>query len=162
MFVFLKGMGELHLEIIRDRILREYKVDAELGPLQIAYRESPLNKITDQLIIETKIGNNKQSVMVKLSLLPVGAKQVDDVLRLDRSPEAASAISSIYPRHMVALRQGIEIGLGHGPKMSAPVCNVQVMLHLLQVGKGTSDTVVSATATQLVQKVFSRSFLLSM
>ena len=34
----LGGMGELHLEIIKDRIQKEYKVDADLGPLQISYR----------------------------------------------------------------------------------------------------------------------------
>ena len=33
-------MGELHLEIIKDRILKEYGVDVFLGPLQIAYRET--------------------------------------------------------------------------------------------------------------------------
>ena len=33
-------MGELHLEIIKDRILKEYGVDVYLGPLQIAYRET--------------------------------------------------------------------------------------------------------------------------
>lgn len=32
-------MGELHLEIIKDRILKKYKVDADIGPLQIAYKE---------------------------------------------------------------------------------------------------------------------------
>ena len=34
-------MGELHLEIILDRIIQEYKIPAELGKLQVAYREAP-------------------------------------------------------------------------------------------------------------------------
>ena len=36
----IAGMGELHLEIIRDRMLREFKVDANAGKPQIAYRET--------------------------------------------------------------------------------------------------------------------------
>ena len=36
----IAGMGELHLEIIRDRLFREFKVEAESGAPQIAYRET--------------------------------------------------------------------------------------------------------------------------
>jgi len=41
--LIIAGMGELHLEIIRDRLLREFKVDANAGAPQIAYRETILN-----------------------------------------------------------------------------------------------------------------------
>ena len=41
----LSGMGELHLEIILDRIRREHKVEANLGKLQVAYREAPAQSI---------------------------------------------------------------------------------------------------------------------
>ena len=41
----LSGMGELHLEIILDRIRREHKVEANLGKLQVAYREAPTQSI---------------------------------------------------------------------------------------------------------------------
>ena len=37
----LIGMGELHLEIVRDRMMTMYKVEADLGKLQVAYREVP-------------------------------------------------------------------------------------------------------------------------
>ncbi|KAG5861264.1 hypothetical protein JTB14_013504 [Gonioctena quinquepunctata] len=103
----LAGMGELHLDIIRDRILRDYKIEVDLGPLQIAYRESPIDKLTDTLTVETKIGNNKQLITVKLSIVPSDEKhQSGDILKLDRSPEYASNISSIFPKHLVAIRQG--------------------------------------------------------
>ena len=46
--MILSGMGELHLEIIVDRIRREYKVDAEMGPLQISYRERLTQSVTEQ------------------------------------------------------------------------------------------------------------------
>lgn len=117
----LAGMGELHLEIIRDRILKEYKLEADLGPLQIAYRESPIQEATDTLSVETKIGTIKNSVVVKLSVIPVDSCSSENVLKFDRSAESASNIAAIFPKHMVAIRQGIEVGLAHGPKISSQV-----------------------------------------
>lgn len=49
-------MGELHLDIIRDRIWKEYKVEAELGPLQVAYRETSQTTCTHTLDINKTIG----------------------------------------------------------------------------------------------------------
>ncbi|XP_078128052.1 ribosome-releasing factor 2, mitochondrial-like [Sander vitreus] len=42
----LCGMGELHIEIIHDRIKREYCIETHLGPLQVAYRESILHEVS--------------------------------------------------------------------------------------------------------------------
>ena len=39
-------MGELHIDIIQDRLLREFKVPVELGELQVSYRESINNEVT--------------------------------------------------------------------------------------------------------------------
>src|SRR5258708_29003130 len=44
----IAGMGELHLEIIRDRMLREFKVDANAGKPQIAYRETITKNATGE------------------------------------------------------------------------------------------------------------------
>lgn len=52
----LGGMGELHLEVIRDRIRKEYKIDAELGELQIVYKEKLCNNVTDTFISKLQIG----------------------------------------------------------------------------------------------------------
>nr|CAI5827233.1 unnamed protein product [Callosobruchus analis] len=151
-------MGELHLEIIRDRILKEYKVEADLGPLQISYHESPIGKVTDSFILETKVGNSKQFVNIKLSLLPLEHDSTKkDVLVFDKTADAASNIAAIFPKHLVAVKQGIEVGLAHGPKVGCQVVNVQIMLHHLEVGRGTSDTMIAAATTQLVQKLLKES-----
>lgn len=42
----LCGMGELHIEIIHDRIRREYGIETHLGPLQVAYRETVLGEVS--------------------------------------------------------------------------------------------------------------------
>src|SRR5574338_1613996 len=43
----IKGMGELHLEILVDRMKREFKVEANVGAPQVAYRETITRKVTD-------------------------------------------------------------------------------------------------------------------
>ncbi|KAJ8974318.1 hypothetical protein NQ317_010914 [Molorchus minor] len=78
-------------------------------------------------------------------------------MKLDKSPEYASNIASIFPKHLLAVRQGIEVGLLCGPKISSQVTNTQVVLHMLEVGRGTSETMITATATQLVQKLLRES-----
>nr|XP_022907162.1 ribosome-releasing factor 2, mitochondrial isoform X2 [Onthophagus taurus] len=152
--IILGGMGELHLEIIKDRLLKEYKVEATLGKLQISYREAPLDKATCDITTETKIGNNKHFVSISLSIIP---KQNEDdekvILILDRTSEAASNIACILPKHLVAVRHGIIVGLMHGPKIGYQVMNCQIMLHMLNVVKGTTDFAIEATATQCVQKL---------
>lgn len=52
----LGGMGELHLEVIRERIRAEHKIDADLGPLQIAYKESLRHAVRDEHQFQQKIG----------------------------------------------------------------------------------------------------------
>lgn len=120
-------MGELHLEIIKDRLLKEYKLQVDLGPLRIAYREAPVSTAKTTHVNETKIGNNKQFVSVTMSVIP-SLKNNKDILRFDKSNEAASNISSIFPKHLLAVKQGIMTALNHGPKISSQVkyfcCNI--------------------------------------
>ncbi len=44
----LSGMGELHLEIVHDRLVRDYGIECSLGKLQVAYREAPTVSITKE------------------------------------------------------------------------------------------------------------------
>ena len=60
-------MGELHLEIIKERIVREYKIDVELGPLQIAYRETLGGAARCELATDRKIGGTRQQCKVAMS-----------------------------------------------------------------------------------------------
>jgi elongation factor G len=67
------GMGELHLEVLVDRMLREFKVDANVGKPQVAYREtikSPVAKIEERYVRQT--GGRGQYGHVVLNLEPTG------------------------------------------------------------------------------------------
>jgi elongation factor G len=69
----IAGMGELHLEVIVDRMLREFKVDANVGKPQVAYRETirkPVEKIEERYVRQT--GGRGQYGHVVISLEPTG------------------------------------------------------------------------------------------
>ncbi|CAG5004429.1 unnamed protein product [Parnassius apollo] len=150
----LAGMGELHLEIIKERIIREYKIEVELGALQIAYREALLGNGKQTLTVDRKIGNVRQSVKVVMSAKPVKGIAQDKILRLDKSPDSAANLSHVHPRVMQAIQQGVNTALRHGPKLGCPLVDVQVTLHWLEVGRGTSDSVITATVAQCLRKAF--------
>lgn len=66
----LGGMGELHLEIIKSRLLTEYKIDADLGELQIAYKETLVAASCRQSIsVNKEIAGNTQQVTIEISLV---------------------------------------------------------------------------------------------
>lgn len=148
----LGGMGELHLEIIKNRILSEYKIDVELGDLQIAYKETIGTVVKDTHTINHKIGSGTHSVTVTLSLIPNESEKQERLL-LDRSPDNAANIAAISFKHLHAVKLGVESAMAHGPKLSCPIVNVQVMLHWLEVGRGTSDTIISASVAQCIRKL---------
>lgn len=76
----LGGMGELHLDIVRSRLQTEYRIEAELGPLQIAYKETLVAAEGDgaanrlSVHVEKEIAGTKQLVTIELSLV-TGAEE---------------------------------------------------------------------------------------
>jgi elongation factor G len=67
----IKGMGELHLDIIVDRMKREFKVEANVGAPQVAYRETILNSAEVTYIHKKQSGGSGQFAKVTLSVEPL-------------------------------------------------------------------------------------------
>ena len=72
----IQGMGELHLDIIKDRILREYKVKANAGKPMVAYRESVSAKGEGQFTFERTIGDETHFAALTLAVAPNSAGNV--------------------------------------------------------------------------------------
>jgi len=68
----IKGMGELHLDIIVDRMKREFKVEANIGAPQVAYRETILGNAEFDYIHKKQSGGAGQFARVKLAIEPLG------------------------------------------------------------------------------------------
>jgi len=147
----LGGMGELHLEIIKSRLLTEYKIDADLGPLQIAYKESIEEQARGSWKAEKEIAGSKQMLEIEMTLDVL--KAGDEIFRLDNTPEAAETLKPIRPRFIYLVKKAAIAALERGPKIGGQVVNVRITLNRLVIGRGTADSFVQATAATCVQKI---------
>ncbi|XP_041351728.1 ribosome-releasing factor 2, mitochondrial-like [Gigantopelta aegis] len=146
----LSGMGELHLDIIRSRIANEYNVDVDLGPLQIAYRETATESTEVEEILDKKLGDRHHLVKMKISLHPdPSATQFKHVILMSSREEN---LDHVKKHQLKAIESGIQSGITNGPVLNFPVINVTVHLHSFHLGPGTSIAMVSACAAQAVHK----------
>jgi elongation factor G len=67
----LSGMGELHLEILIDRLFREYKVQANVGRPQVSYRETITKNSKSEYLFEKNIAGEEQHVLIALEISPL-------------------------------------------------------------------------------------------
>ncbi|XP_017141157.1 ribosome-releasing factor 2, mitochondrial isoform X1 [Drosophila miranda] len=149
----LGGMGELHMDIIKSRILSEYKIDVDLGPLQIAYKETIESPSLTTLSVEKEIAGSKQNVSLTLEVV----KDQGELFSLDKSPENLSNLNTLRPRTLQVIRKGSVSALERGPRVGGQVVDTQIRLHNAIIGRGTADSFVMATAAQCVQKLLSTS-----
>ncbi len=117
----IAGMGELHLEIIVTRLMREYGVEAAVGKPQVAYRETVGAAGEGEALFEKETGGRGLYGHVRLRLEPreVGSGfSFED----DSSPEE-------IPREFVpAIRQGVEESMERGLLADFPMVDVRVTL----------------------------------
>jgi elongation factor G len=117
----ISGMGELHLEVIVDRMLREFKVDANVGRPQVAYRETvrqPVSKIEGRFVRQT--GGRGQYGHAVINLEPAPGEGFDFVNKI----KGGSIPSEFIP----AVEQGVEEALESGVKAGYPMVDVRVTL----------------------------------
>ena len=73
--ILLAGMGELHLEILVDRLLREHKVQANVGKPQVSYRETISSTVQEEHTYEREVANEKHYARVTLKIEPIHQKE---------------------------------------------------------------------------------------
>lgn len=76
----LRGMGELHLEIIVDRMKREFKVDANIGAPKVAYRETITKKVEIDYTHKKQSGGSGQFAKVKITFEPMPAEETENFI----------------------------------------------------------------------------------
>lgn len=103
----IRGMGELHLEIIRDRLLREFKVQANAGTPMVAYRETIRQAAAADYAFDRELGGKRQYARLTVELEPIATAD-DNVVELRASPER------IPQEFRGAVEAGIRDGLATG------------------------------------------------
>ncbi|ERE81610.1 ribosome-releasing factor 2 [Cricetulus griseus] len=143
----LCGMGELHIEIIHDRIKREYGLDTYLGPLQVAYRETILNSVRATDTLDRTLGDKRHFVRAELEARPVEASSGMAVI------EYADCISvDLLQASREAIENAVHSACLQGPLLGSPVQDVAITLHSLMIHPGTSTTMVNACVSRCIQK----------
>ena len=117
----ISGMGELHLEIIVDRLFREFKVDANVGKPQVAYRETITKKVKSEGKFVRQSGGRGQFGHVWLEIEPQEA---------GKGYEFVDAIKGgVVPREYIpAVDKGIKEALDSGVMAGFPVVDIKVTL----------------------------------
>ncbi|HHE54246.1 MAG TPA: elongation factor G [Caldithrix abyssi] len=117
----ISGMGELHLEIIIDRLLREFKVGANIGQPQVAYKETITQKVEAEGKFVRQSGGRGQYGHVKVEMEPnepgKGFEFVDAI------------VGGVIPREFIpAVKAGIEDAMKNGVLAGYPVEDIKVRL----------------------------------
>lgn len=117
----ISGMGELHLDILRDRMIREFKVEASVGKPQVSYREA----ITTEGKADTKFvkqsGGRGQYAHVVLEIEPNEIGKGNEVIN--------KIVGGVIPKEYIpAVIKGVEEGLSGGIIAGYPMTDVKVAI----------------------------------
>jgi elongation factor G len=117
----ISGMGELHLEVLVDRMLREFKVEANVGRPQVSYRETirgTADKIEGRFVRQT--GGAGQYGIVYINVEPSPGEGFDFVNKIKGG--------AIPTEFIPAVEKGVEEALENGPRAGYPMVDVRVTL----------------------------------
>ncbi|NLA61043.1 MAG: elongation factor G [Firmicutes bacterium] len=117
----IEGMGELHLEIISDRLLREFGVSATVGRPQVAYKETVTGEVQGEGKYVRQTGGHGQYGHVKLRLEPLGRGSGFEFVDAVKG----GAIPAAF---IPAVWAGVREALESGPLVGNPVVDVKVTL----------------------------------
>ena len=119
--MIISGMGELHLDILVDRMRREFQVDATKGRPQVTYKETITKPMRGESKFVRQTGGHGQYGHVVLDIEP--AKQGDGFTFTDKT--VGGSIPKVY---IPAVEKGIKESLGNGIKAGYPIVDVAVTL----------------------------------
>ncbi|XP_061225528.1 ribosome-releasing factor 2, mitochondrial [Neopsephotus bourkii] len=149
----LCGMGELHIEIIHDRIKREYGIETYLGPLQIAYRETILSAAQATDTLDKTVGDKRHFVTAELEVKP----RLGERATTKPAIEYAVGVIEELPKEVQgAIENGITNSCIQGPLLGFPVQDIDVTVQSLTLHPDTSHTMLSACVSRCVQKALKK------
>jgi len=117
----MKGMGELHLDILVDRLKREFKVEANIGAPQVAYRETISREAEIDYTHKKQSGGSGQFARIKLVISPTEPGE-------GYSFESKIVGGSVPKEYIPGVEKGINSVMDSGPLAGFPVIDFKVAL----------------------------------
>ncbi|HMI65441.1 MAG TPA: elongation factor G [Cyclobacteriaceae bacterium] len=120
--VILRGMGELHLEIIIDRLRREFKVEINQGAPQVAYKEALTKSVEHKEVYKKQTGGRGKFADIVFELSP----REDGKQGLEFENDI---VGGVIPREFIpAVQKGFEQSMSNGPLAGYPIDAMKVRL----------------------------------
>src|SRR5690606_9404129 len=117
----IAGMGELHLEIIVDRLTREFNVQANVGKPQVAYRETITTEAAGEGRFVRQTGGRGQYGHAKIKIRPTTEAEFTFNNEI---------VGGVIPREFIKpIEQGIREALENGPLAGYPISGIEVDLY---------------------------------
>jgi elongation factor G len=119
----IKGMGELHLDIKVDILKRTYKVDANIGAPQVAYREKITRQVTHEYVHKKQSGGSGQFAGVKFVIEPLPPGSPESFVFSNE------IVGGAVPKEFIpGVEKGLESVLGSGVLAGFPIVDLKVSL----------------------------------
>jgi len=117
----ISGMGELHLEILVDRLVREFNIGVHVGNQQVSYRETITRKVTEKVEFNQPVGGKSQYANITISVEPIEASKG---IVIENSVTNPQFIDSF----LAMVRQGIDESSSGGSLSGYPLAGIKVVI----------------------------------
>lgn len=147
--IIISGVGELHLDIMVDRLKREFGVATRVGKPQVAYRETILGSSTSEVEFDRQIGNKNQYAKVNVSLRSSDSGQGNQVL-------LGANLPKLTPLLLEALQTSAKESLSVGPIAGYPLVDITVEITDVGIREGeTTDIACKVAVANAVRDAIS-------
>ncbi len=142
----LSGMGELHLDILVDRLLKEHKASANVGKPQVSYREFLETGSKGEARFERIVSGATEWAKVSLEVEPLASGSEHTFINKFETEQ------KLNPMLIEAIKDGAIDAAGTGPLAGYPMMGIKITLKHLEWDAATSDGVCKIAASQAVRQ----------
>lgn len=142
--IVISGMGELHLEIITNRLRREFLAETNQGKPQVVYRETITKTVEHEEIFQREIAGQQHFAGVKIEISPLARGTANRFVDRCENPD-------LTEEFLDAIRSGVSEAETSGVFMGYPVIDMQTALLDVKI-KETSDIMAFKVATTMAFK----------
>jgi elongation factor G len=138
----ISGMGELHLEIVVNRLRREFLVDTNQGKPQVVYRETLSKRVEHDETFQRELAGQQHFAGVKIELIPLPRGTGNRVVDRCQNPNLTEEL-------MNAIKEGLEEAMSTGVLMGYPVIDVEAAVLDVRIHELHSDAMAFRVAASM-------------